>query len=122
MGSTVTTSGTSSPVRVPVTSSLAKPDEDYDEAAELDSSTSSGCASVTSSPSARPLVSRKELMTIAPGLINLQELEGGSLFSVFGAVFTHVHLLWELVMTAEPLVVMAPTPATAAATVQGLLR
>ena len=118
MGSTVTTSGTSSPVRVPPPSFTKADEEDV----ELDSSTSSGSPSVTSSPSARPLVSRKELMTIAPKLINLQELEGGSLFSVFGAVFTHVHLLWELVITAEPLVVMAPSPCVAAATVQGLLR
>ncbi|CAG0921681.1 unnamed protein product [Notodromas monacha] len=92
MGSTVATSGTATPVKD-----------------DSESSNSEGLPSP-----ARPL------LRCDPGLVNLQELDG-SLFNVFSAVFTHVHLLWELMITAEPVVVMAPTPATAAGTVQGLL-
>ena len=35
-------------------------------------------------------------------------------------VVEHIHSLWELVLTAEPLVVMAPTPTLCSATVQHL--
>ena len=35
-------------------------------------------------------------------------------------VVEHIHTLWELILTAEPLVVMAPTPTLCSATVQHL--
>lgn len=44
------------------------------------------------------------------------------LFHALRPVLSHVHLLWELVLTAEPIVVMAPLPDTCANTVHALLR
>lgn len=43
-------------------------------------------------------------------------------FRVLAPVLPHLNLLWELVITAEPLVVMALSPTTAANTVQTLVR
>ncbi|CAL8129641.1 unnamed protein product [Orchesella dallaii] len=43
------------------------------------------------------------------------------LFQALRPVLSHVHLLWELVLTAEPIVVMAPLPDTCANTVHALL-
>ncbi|XP_076053198.1 protein DENND6A isoform X2 [Oratosquilla oratoria] len=42
-------------------------------------------------------------------------------FRVLAPVLPHLNLLWELVLTTEPLVVMAPTPTTAADMVQTLV-
>ncbi|MPC10623.1 Protein DENND6B [Portunus trituberculatus] len=42
-------------------------------------------------------------------------------FRVLAPVLPHLNLLWELVITAEPLVVMAQSPTTAANTVQTLV-
>ncbi|KAK8749392.1 hypothetical protein OTU49_015332, partial [Cherax quadricarinatus] len=42
-------------------------------------------------------------------------------FRVLAPVLPHLNLLWELVLTAEPLVVMAMSPTTAANTVQTLI-
>ena len=42
------------------------------------------------------------------------------LFTCLLPVVEHIHALWELVLTAEPVVVMASTPALSSATVQYL--
>lgn len=44
------------------------------------------------------------------------------IFRCFLPVISHVHLLWELVLTAEPIVVMAGSPATCSEMVQALVR
>eukprot|EP00111_Clytia_hemisphaerica_P004687 TCONS_00013468-protein len=43
------------------------------------------------------------------------------LFHCFEKVLTHLHLLWELVLLSEPLVVMAPSPGICSASVQSLI-
>lgn len=40
----------------------------------------------------------------------------------FQPVLTHVQMLWELMLLAEPLVVMAPSPAVSSETVLALAR
>lgn len=47
-------------------------------------------------------------------------MESGSLFSVLLPLLDSVHTLWELALTAEPLVVQAPSPAQCSATVQAI--
>ena len=42
-------------------------------------------------------------------------------FRLLFPILTQVHLLWELVLTAEPLVVMASTPGTCSEMVQALI-
>ena len=42
------------------------------------------------------------------------------LFSVMSPLLDHLHTLWELSLTAEPLVVQAASPAQCSATVQAL--
>lgn len=44
------------------------------------------------------------------------------LFQCFLPVISHIHLLWELILTAEPLVVMASSPSTCSEMVQALIR
>ena len=44
------------------------------------------------------------------------------LFSAFHPVLAHIQMLWELVLTAEPLVVMAASPTVCAQVVQALVR
>ena len=44
------------------------------------------------------------------------------MFHCFSPVISHVHLLWELVLTAEPIVVMAGSPTTCSEMVQALVR
>ncbi|KAE8740694.1 hypothetical protein FOCC_FOCC013785 [Frankliniella occidentalis] len=44
-----------------------------------------------------------------------------NLFNCFSGVVSHIHLLWELVLTAEPLVVMASLPTTCSDMVQALV-
>lgn len=50
----------------------------------------------------------------------LGSFETVDLFTCLMPVVEHMHTLWELVLTAEPLVVMAPTPTLCSATVQHL--
>ena len=68
-------------------------------------SVESGCETVTVSANHGEL------------LPSLSEMD---LFTCFLPVIEHMHNLWELVLTAEPLVVMASTPALSSATVQFL--
>ncbi|KAJ9584820.1 hypothetical protein L9F63_020841 [Diploptera punctata] len=44
-----------------------------------------------------------------------------NMFRCFAPVISHVHLLWELVLTAEPIVVMAGSPTTCSEMVQALV-
>lgn len=44
------------------------------------------------------------------------------MFHCFSPVISHVHLLWELVLTAEPIVVMSGSPTTCSRMVQALVR
>ena len=44
------------------------------------------------------------------------------LFPALQPLLSHAQLLWELVLTAEPLVVMAATPARCSHVVQALVR
>lgn len=52
----------------------------------------------------------------------LSSVQDVDLFQSLGCVLAHVHLLWELVLTAEPIVVMATSPADCSAMVQALTR
>lgn len=44
------------------------------------------------------------------------------LFTSFYSVLSHIHLLWELVLTAEPIVVMGDSPTSCSHMVQSLMR
>lgn len=44
------------------------------------------------------------------------------IYRSLGGMLTHVHLLWELVLTGEPIVVMASSPTDSAQMVQSLMR
>lgn len=45
-----------------------------------------------------------------------------NIFRSFAPIISHVHLLWELVLTAEPIVVMASSPTTCSEMVHSLVR
>lgn len=53
---------------------------------------------------------------------HLSSVQDVDLFQSLGCVLSHVHLLWELVLTAEPIVVMATSPTDCSAMVQALTR
>ncbi|XP_042237259.1 protein DENND6A-like isoform X2 [Homarus americanus] len=72
-----------------------------------------GAATLT--PPSPPLTSPGPLTVLVP---TPHETEA---FRVLAPVLPHLNLLWELVLTAEPLVVMAMSPTTAANTVQTLI-
>lgn len=44
-----------------------------------------------------------------------------NMFEAFSNVIYHVHILWELVITAEPLIVLAPSPTVSSNVVQALV-
>ena len=50
----------------------------------------------------------------------LPSLEAGSFFSVLLPLLDSLHTLWELALTAEPIVVQAPSPGQCSATVQAV--
>lgn len=64
----------------------------------------------------------QETVTVssAAPLCPLPALDSCSLFSVLLPLLDSVHTLWELALTAEPIVVMAPSPAQCSATVQAV--
>jgi len=43
------------------------------------------------------------------------------LYNCFNKMLTHLHLLWELVLLAEPIVIMAPSPSVCSESVQSLV-
>ncbi len=44
-----------------------------------------------------------------------------NIYKSFNAVISHIQLLWELILTCEPITVMAPTPDVCSETVQSLV-
>lgn len=44
------------------------------------------------------------------------------IYHSLGGMLSHVHLLWELVLTGEPIVVMAASPTDCSHMVQSLIR
>jgi len=63
---------------------------------------------------------------IAPGgihtLLPIGSVFEADLFKCLRPVLSHVHLLWELVLTGEPIVVMSPLPAQVSVTIHALIR
>lgn len=62
---------------------------------------------------------------VVPPMVQPQQLasvQDVDLFQSLGCVLAHVHLLWELVLIAEPIVVMATSPTDCSAMVQALTR
>ncbi|XP_066995986.2 protein DENND6A [Anabrus simplex] len=51
----------------------------------------------------------------------LRSVHEVNMFQCFAPVISHMHLLWELVLTAEPIVVMASSPTTCSEMVQALV-
>lgn len=51
----------------------------------------------------------------------LASIEDINVFDVLSNIISHLHLLWELILTAEPLVVMASSPTECSAMVQALI-
>jgi hypothetical protein len=64
----------------------------------------------------------QETVTVSSAgpLCPLPAQEAASLFSVLLPLLESLHTLWELALTAEPLVVQAPSPAQCSATVQAV--
>jgi len=64
----------------------------------------------------------QETVTVSSSgpLVPLPSLDSTSLFSVLLPLLESLHTLWELALTAEPLVVLAPSPAQCSATVQAV--
>ncbi|XP_015270992.1 PREDICTED: protein DENND6B [Gekko japonicus] len=62
-------------------------------------------------------VSQEALLPAPLALSSVYELD---LFRCFQPVLTHVQMLWELMLLAEPLVVLAPSPAVSSETVLAL--
>lgn len=52
----------------------------------------------------------------------LTQVEELNLFELFKPVLSHIHLLWELVITSEPIVVMASSPTNCSSMVLALTR
>ncbi|KAL1492370.1 hypothetical protein ABEB36_010627 [Hypothenemus hampei] len=52
----------------------------------------------------------------------LTQVEDLNIFELFKPVLSHIHLLWELVITSEPIVVMASSPTTCSCMVVALTR
>ena len=70
------------------------------------------CAPLPSSPARRGSPATSVVASVAEP----------ELFSALQPLLAHAQLLWELVITAEPLVVMAPTPSVSSHVVQALVR
>ncbi len=72
--------------------------------------------------STRSVESGSETVALSPthGGEVLPAVHELDIFTCLLPVIEHMHALWELVLTAEPLVVMAATPALSSATVQAL--
>ncbi len=45
-----------------------------------------------------------------------------NIFEAFSSIIYHVHVLWELVLIGEPLVILAPSPELCSRLVQALVR
>lgn len=45
-----------------------------------------------------------------------------NVFESFSSIIHHIHVLWELVLIGEPLVVLAPSPELCSRLVQALVR
>lgn len=69
----------------------------------------------------KPLQFLSEISTSTENQIHTP-LEEISLFDVLQPVLSHIHMLWELVLTAEPLVVMASSPTSCSSMVLALTR
>ncbi|CAG7664882.1 unnamed protein product [Allacma fusca] len=54
-------------------------------------------------------------------VMSINSVHDPDLFQCLRPVLSHIHLLWELVLTGEPIVVMAPLPDTCANTVHALI-
>lgn len=52
----------------------------------------------------------------------LASVSDTNMFDILAPVLSHVHLLWELVLTAEPLVIMATSPTNCSEMVVALTR
>ena len=59
---------------------------------------------------------------LMPANTVLPSVDEVDVFSAFQPVLAHMQMLWELVLTAEPLVVMAASPTVCAQVVQSLIR
>lgn len=58
-------------------------------------------------------------LSVSPRVCAVQDVD---IYRSLGGMLTHVHLLWELVLTGEPIVVMAGSPTDCAHMVQSLMR
>jgi len=66
--------------------------------------------------------SPSKVVVQAPSPTVLLSVHEINLFKNFCPVLSHVHLLWELVLTAEPIIVMAPSPTVCSDMVYSLIR
>ena len=54
-------------------------------------------------------------------LINISSIYEVNMFKCLLPIFSHIQLVWELVLTSEPIIVMAPTPDVCCEVVQSLI-
>lgn len=67
-------------------------------------------------------IGNKDLSISLEKQVQISSVEDLDLFEILQPVLTHIHLLWELVLTSEPLVVMASSPTSCSAMVLALTR
>lgn len=70
----------------------------------------------------KPLNGNKEFFMSLENQVQISSVEDLNLFDILQPILSHIHLLWELILTSEPLVVMASSPTTCSAMVLALTR
>lgn len=93
---------------------------------DIDENTEENDTSKTSSPMTNKthLKTAKSTTTLLSNNNNIiiTSINEINIFSSLSSVLTHIHLLWELVLLAEPIVVMASSPTHCSHMVQTLMR
>lgn len=93
----------------------------HSQASQLLHSNSSASADDDVNNANEPVVAAASIPPLVQPQL-LGSVQDVDLFRSLGCVLSHVHLLWELVLIAEPIVVMASSPTDCSAMVQALTR
>lgn len=74
------------------------------------------------SSSSRQCTANKDSSVYLENQVQITSVEDLNLFEILQPVLSHIHLVWELVLTSEPLVVMASSPTYCSSMVLALTR
>lgn len=89
---------------------------------DIDENTEENVTSKTSSPMTNKTAKTASTLLSNNNNIIITSINEINIFSSLSSVLTHIHLLWELVLLAEPIVVMASSPTHCSHMVQTLMR